>query len=77
MDQALRAIKLVGDVNAGQWIDYKNPKFVHVRRRLTEKEQAEIGPAVDIRGTQEEATRLEKIDRIMRAMGYAPIRAPR
>jgi hypothetical protein len=73
----LRAIKLVGDANAGQWIDYENPEFVHVRRRLTEKEQAEIGPVVDIRGTREEATRLEKIDRIMRAMGYMPIRAPR
>lgn len=61
---ALMALEGVGDEVAGQWEEYTGRAF-HIRRRLTNEEQEPIGPAVDIRGTQEAQNRINAI-RIVR-----------
>jgi hypothetical protein len=46
----------VGDATRGEWREMPRRSF-HLLRRLSEAEQERIGPAVDIRGTEEAAQR--------------------
>lgn len=57
---ALNALRGVGDVTLGEWIETGARGVVHVRRRLSAIEQETFGlPTVrDIRGTEEEWKRL-------------------
>lgn len=54
--EALNALEGVGDPHH-QWEQWTGRAF-HVRRRLTPEEQEFVGPAIDIRGTDEYARRL-------------------
>ena len=49
---ALNALKGVGDPDRGEWEEWTGVAY-HIRRRLTEAEEATTGPAKDIRGTME------------------------
>lgn len=53
---ALQALEGVGD-NRHEWEEWTGRAF-HIRRRLTPEEQEYVGPAVDIRGTDEYAQRV-------------------
>lgn len=57
---ALNALRGVGDVTRGEWLECGNRGVVHVRRRLSQDEQDAFGIAAvrDIRGTEEEQERL-------------------
>lgn len=54
---ALTALRGVGSVTRGQWME-RTPNAFHVRRRLTEVEELLTGPAIDVRGTDEAAQRI-------------------
>jgi hypothetical protein len=56
---AEQALKGVGDATLGEWREMGDIA-VHLRRRLTAKEQAVAGidAVVDVRGTPEGATRI-------------------
>ena len=57
---AREALSGVGDALVGEWVE-RGPidlptapgQIVHIRRRLTAKEQGKVGPLIDYRGTQE------------------------
>ena len=66
---ALSALEGVGDEVAGQWEEFTGKAF-HIRRRLTIEEQALVGPAVDVRGTQEA---LNRINAVRIVMPYLPV----
>lgn len=59
---AKAAIYGVGDARLGEWTEeYTNPnglRLVHIRRRLKPEEQQLVGPAIDIRGTNESDRRM-------------------
>lgn len=61
--RALHALSGVGD-RSQQWEEWTG-KAYHVRRRLTEREQLTIGPAIDIRGTDEAERRLAPVRPIL------------
>lgn len=61
--RALRALFGVGD-RSHEWREWTGRAF-HVRRRLTEREQRLVGPAIDIRGTAEAIERLDKVRHIL------------
>jgi hypothetical protein len=50
----------VGDTTKGEWGEVTSVAY-HLRRRISDKEENKIGPAIDIRGTKEEAERLNKM----------------
>jgi hypothetical protein len=50
--QALRQLQGVGDAILGEWREWTGHAF-HIRRRLSAREQNEVGPVVDIRRTDE------------------------
>ena len=60
-----RALRLVacavldgaGDAAAGEWCERGAADVVHLRRRLSRAEQALVGPALDVRGTEDGALR--------------------
>lgn len=55
---AFKALEGVGDTSRGEWEEYEDfASLYHVRRRLSEAEQARVGDAVDIRGTPEQEKR--------------------
>lgn len=54
--QAYKALEGVGDTSRGQWEEISGRIF-HLRRRLSEAEQAKVGDAIDIRGTPEQEKR--------------------
>jgi hypothetical protein len=57
-EMALKALAGVGDSDLGEWEEWNDRAGVfHLRRRLSVDEQAQIGEAIDIRGTPEEAKR--------------------
>lgn len=63
----LRHLAPVGD-REHEWEEV-GVKAYHVRRRLTEEEQAAVGEAIDLRKTPEAIRRLEALpDRIRRAV---------
>ena len=56
-----------GDAKAGEWVQpsiMESDPFVHVRRRLSAREQAIVGPPRDIRGTAEKISRTLRIHKI-------------
>ena len=57
---ARMALEGVGDADRGEWKQVTNIA-VHLRRRLSEQEQAVIGDAKDIRGTAAEIERYTKL----------------
>jgi hypothetical protein len=61
---ALESIEDAGDISLGQWIEEFTA--VHVRRRLSMREQIESGlTMIDIRGTPEAKIRASKIVRVV------------
>lgn len=58
---AFLALRGVGSIRLGEWIEEGN-RALHVRRRLTETEQIQVGAVVDIRGTPEAAERLAAVE---------------
>lgn len=64
---ALEALKGVGDVALGQWIEWTG-KALHVRRRLSADESSLVGPVRDVRGTYEGRLRAERALRVYRGM---------
>jgi len=54
--RAYEALAGVGDTNAGEWEDWTGRAF-HLRRRLTDVEQVQVGDVLDIRGTKEAEAR--------------------
>lgn len=61
---AERVLEGVGDRFAGEWREV-GQCAVHLRRRLTAIEAAEIDPVCDIRGTPEAAERVRAMRRVL------------
>jgi len=59
---AERALNGVGDASLGEWREWTGRAF-HLRRRLSEKEERMIGPAVDVRHLPEGRERFEAVRR--------------
>jgi hypothetical protein len=57
---AIVALYGVGDSALGQWEEWTGSAY-HIRRRLTPAEQELVGPAVDIRNTQEAIDRWQAV----------------
>ncbi len=66
---AERALQGVGARGLGEWRENGDIAY-HLRRRLTDDEQAEVGPVIDIRGTPEVNARLIEVVHIL-PMGWA------
>lgn len=58
----------VGDASRGEWRECDG-RFFHLRRRLAEAEQRQVGPAVDVRRTPEAARRYARLGPLLR---FAP-----
>lgn len=54
------AIAGVGSPSLGEWVEM-GTKAVHVRRRLSEREQLSVGPVSDVRGTDEALRRVARL----------------
>jgi hypothetical protein len=60
------ALEGVGDSRLGEWIEQgSTPNVVHLRRRLSVEEQSGVGPAVDVRGTDEARLRYAAVFRYL------------
>jgi len=63
--EARRHLNGVGDAAAGEWIEQyageDGKRTVHVKRRLSAAEERITGPPRDIRGTSEQARRVQQI----------------
>jgi hypothetical protein len=55
-----RQLAGVGDPALGEWREWTGRAF-HLRRRLSVREQREVGPVVDIRGSDEARRRAERL----------------
>ncbi len=62
--EAFRALGGVGDPRAGEWEEWTGRAF-HLRRRLNKTEEELVGPAVDIRGTDELDARLRRVRHLL------------
>ena len=58
--EAERQLAGVGDPSLGEWREAGQKAF-HIKRRMTEREQRLIGPAVDIRGSDEARMRAGRV----------------
>jgi hypothetical protein len=58
--EAERQLAGVGDPLLGEWRE-TTAKAVHLRRRLSEREQRAVGPVVDIRGSDEARMRAARL----------------
>lgn len=58
--EAGRALLRVGDGTRGEWHEWTGRAY-HIRRRLSEREQAKVGAVIDIRGTREAKQRLSAV----------------
>lgn len=58
--QAERELSDCGDASLGEWREWTG-FAMHIRRRLSESEQREVGPVADIRRTPEAAWRARKL----------------
>lgn len=65
--EAERQLAGVGDASLGEWRE-KGRAAVHLRRRLSDREQRSIGPAVDVRGTPEALQRAMRLPDQLRAI---------
>ena len=57
-------LRRVGDADLGEWIERREEsglRVVHLRRRVSAKEEKITGPAVDVRGTPEMYRRLNVV----------------
>lgn len=61
---AEKALHGVGDPALGQWWE-DGEIAVHLRRRLTEAEAAQVGPVVDVRGTWEGRKRMQRVQKFL------------
>lgn len=57
---ALEALSGVGDTNKGQWEEWSGVAY-HIKRRLSQTEQNQVGEAKDIRKTLEAETRRKAV----------------
>jgi hypothetical protein len=57
---AFDALEGVGAASMGEWHEWTGAAY-HVRRRLTDQEQARVGAVVDVRGSAEAAQRVARI----------------
>jgi hypothetical protein len=64
--EARRALVGVGDPILGEWSEWTG-RAVHVRRRLSEVEATQVGPVVDVRGTEEALRRLRPVAHLLPA----------
>ena len=58
--EAERQLAGVGDASLGEWREV-TAKAVHIRRRLTEREQRLVGPVLDIRRSDEARMRAARL----------------
>lgn len=63
---ALDALRGVGDETSGQWEEWSGFAY-HVKRRLTAREQRQVGNVVDIRDTPEAIKRHAAVKRYLPA----------
>lgn len=63
-----RQLSGVGDARLGEWREWSGRAF-HLRRRLSEREQRSVGPAIDVRRTPEARRRAERLGSLLT---YAP-----
>ena len=63
--EAERQLAAVGDPLLGEWREV-GEKAVHLRRRLSEREQRGVGPVADIRGTDEAKMRAGRLGPLLR-----------
>lgn len=64
----------MGDARLGEWREPARAAF-HLRRRLSETEQAVVGPVADIRGTEEARQRAARVGPVLRLVPPALLRA--
>lgn len=55
-----RVLRGVGSAARGEWHEYTGYSY-HLRRRLSAEEERRVGPAVDIRGTDEARRRRARL----------------
>jgi hypothetical protein len=55
-----RQLSGVGDASLGEWREWTGRAF-HLRRRLSVREQRDVGPVVDVRGSEEARRRAERL----------------
>lgn len=65
---AERQLTGAGDPSRGEWREH-NGRFFHLRRRLSEAEERQTGPALDIRRTPEAVSRAMRLGPVLR---FAP-----
>lgn len=58
--KAFSALADVGAAELGEWEEWTG-KAYHIRRRLATAEEEQIGPSVDVRGTDEARKRVESL----------------
>ena len=63
--EAERQLAGVGDPALGEWREWTGRAF-HIRRRMSEREQRLVGPAVDIRGSDEARRRAAPLGTMLR-----------
>jgi hypothetical protein len=68
---ARQALDGVGDPSRGEWPEVGANGVVHLRRRLTGREQERVGNVRDIRGLPEERRRLALLFRDAPHLGFA------
>lgn len=66
--EARRQLASVGDPSLGEWREWTGRAF-HLRRRLSTREAARVGPVLDVRRTQEARRRAARLGDWIR---YAP-----
>lgn len=64
----MHQLRGVGDPRLGEWREWTGRAF-HLRRRLSVREQADVGPVVDIRRSAEARCRAAALGEMLR---YAP-----
>lgn len=64
MRLAMRSLHGVGSRERGEWHDWTG-KAYHVRRRLSAKEQLQVGEVLDVRGTAEAMERFAAIKSVL------------
>lgn len=72
--EAERQLAGVGDASLGEWRETTRAAF-QLRRRLTLREQAAVGPVADIRGTAEARLRASRVGPLLRLAPAAVLAA--
>ena len=61
----MQALDGLGDATTGEWREWTGNAY-HIRRRLSEAEQAEVGPVADVRRTPEARRRAAALGGLLR-----------